>query len=271
MKYLIKFLAIIGLVSMSQLAVAVDNFVDGDVLTADMMNAHVGATNANSDDITAAKQALRDAGNTPEPVPSAPADDPPPSPGDNLVAGPVIVEPAPAPPAPLCDGVLGGTGAGGGLIFLISTDGCKGLEASESDLNAGVGTHWGCLGTEVGASKESYGGGRDNTGYIIDAKCTDGVDDAADLAHAFAGGGLTDWYLPARDELEEMYAVIGPGADNAGGFKDDQGESYWASTEDSPDTATQVVFGNNGTTNDVAKNFNRFVRAVRIFNNTPPS
>jgi hypothetical protein len=244
MKYLIKFLAIIGLVSMSHVAVAIDNVSDGDLLTADGVNAVIDATNANS-------SAIRDAQSNVDDFEE-----------DDVPVGP--------PPA-TCGGAVGDTGAGGGLIFFISTDGCKGLEASESDLNDGVGTHWGCFGTEVGASKESYGGGRDNTGYIIDAKCTDGVDDAADLAHAFAGGGLTDWYLPARDELEEMYAVIGPGADNAGGFKDDQGESYWASTEDSPDTATQVVFGNNGTTNDVAKNFNRFVRAVRIFNNTPPS
>ena len=102
----------------------------------------------------------------------------------------------------------------------------------------------------------------------IDAKCTDGVDDAADLAHAFAGGGLTDWYLPARDELQEMYDVIGPGADNAGNFKDDIGNAYWTSSEDSLDDALQVVF-TNGNSNAVAKNFNRFVRAVRIFDNTP--
>jgi hypothetical protein len=242
MKYLIRFLAIIGLVSMSQLAVAIDNVLDGDLLTADGVNVVIDATNANSSDIrqSNAEALIKE-----------------------LIEGPVEV----TSPPPTCGGAVGDTGSGGGLVFLISTDGCKGLEASESDLSD-VTVGWGCKDVLVGASKEGYGGGSSNTGYIIDAACTDGSP-AATLANDYMNNGFTDWYLPSRDELQEMYAVIGPGADNAGGFQAEGGNAYWTSSEDSQDNALQVVF-TNGNSNPVTKTFKRFVRAVRIFENQLP-
>lgn len=94
MKILIRFISIIGLVSMSQAAIAIDNVSDGDVLTADTMNEIIDATNANSGgfdfDIT------------------------------NPCNGGTRYS-------------VGDTGPAGGLVFITDSAGCNGLEAWTAD------------------------------------------------------------------------------------------------------------------------------------------
>jgi len=117
MKYLIKFVAIIGLVSMSHVAIAIDNVSDGDILTAIKHNALINAANANTFYRLADDDGIN---NIPE--------------NGGLTEGPVDITPA---PDRLCDTTaIGDTGPGGGLIFLLTADGCRGLEASESDIAA---------------------------------------------------------------------------------------------------------------------------------------
>ena len=55
----------------------------------------------------------------------------------------------------------------------------------------------------IGAAQGlTIGSGFKNTGAMVDA-CSS---PAAKLAKAYTGGGKTDWFLPSRDELKELYA-----------------------------------------------------------------
>ena len=168
-------------------------------------------------------------------------------------------------PNPLCDAKVLGTGPGGGLIFFVTEDRCKGLEVSKIDLNGGSSTQWGCDSTATGAYYKRLGNGYENTSLIIGAACTDG-DDAADLAIAYVWpNNQTDGYLPDVNELLEIYNTIGPG-----GADLTQKGLYWTSTEDNDNTGNAFVL-DFSTSNKLAppKDTNAVVRAVRIFNLDP--
>jgi hypothetical protein len=78
-----------------------------------------------------------------------------------------------------------------------------------------------------GGTSTALGTGSANTDAII-AQNGAGSAYAAGLARAYSGGGYGDWYLPSKDELNELYrnrlAI--------GGFPAD-GPWYWSSSEDS--------------------------------------
>jgi hypothetical protein len=84
------------------------------------------------------------------------------------------------------------------------------------------------------------------------------------LALAYESEGYTDWYLPSKDELIEMYNTIGNGGPegNIGGFSNN---FYWSSSENNYSGAWIVPF-NNGYTNYVGyKNETHRVRVIRAF------
>ena len=222
MKILIKFFSIIGLLSMSQVAVAIDNVSDGDVLTADTMNEIIDATNANSGssgldfDI------------------------------DNPCGGGTVYS-------------VGDAGGDGGTVFFVTADGCNGLEAAPVDL-APASRNWGCDGENVsGADGTAIGDGAPNTLAVVNQACADPAD-AVDAARAYTGGAETDWYLPSKDELLEMYNTIGPGGDNSGGFVSNG--VYWSSSEIDSLEVYVVNFANGGSPVN-PKNFARESRAIR--------
>ena len=88
-----------------------------------------------------------------------------------------------------------------------------------------------------------------NTGAGID-------NSAAHTAHSYRGGGLSDWFLPSKDELAEMYAqraVIG-------NFLT-PGQVYWSSSQAS---ATEAwMLWDNGTMLSKPKGHFGFVRPIR--------
>jgi len=89
--------------------------------------------------------------------------------------------------------------------------------------------YWGCLGTEIdGADGTSIGTGLQNTLDIVSGCSESPI--AASEALAFEAEGYSDWYLPSRDELVEMYYTIGNGGPegNIGGFSINL---YWSSSE----------------------------------------
>ncbi|MEJ6777131.1 MAG: DUF1566 domain-containing protein, partial [Crocinitomicaceae bacterium] len=83
-------------------------------------------------------------------------------------------------------------------------------------------------------------------------------------AETHNSGGYDDWFLPSKEELSEMYQVIGPGASNVGGFN---AGFYFSSTEDSPTHVWYVNFENGGfgtkpKTNISTSGGRRLIRAV---------
>jgi len=203
---------------MSQFAFAIDNVSDGDVLSADTMNEIIDATNANSA-----------------------------SGGFDFEIG-----------APACGGgtvyAPGDTGPAGGLVVIVTEDGCSGMEAWTTDEAQSL---WGCEGTATGATGTSIGAGGPNSLIIETAGCGTTVN----AIRAQTYGGENDWFLPSISELSRMYSVIGPGGSNAGSFGTGV---YWSSSEKN---ANDVHVGNfeNGAATDNPKIFNRHARAVRYF------
>ncbi len=117
---------------------------------------------------------------------------------------------------------------------------------------------WGGRGTLVGASGFIIGGGKENTDKIVNALSGDS---AAKLCDDLSYGGYSDWFLPSRDELKEMYNILKvAGVGDFSGF-------YWSSTESSSTLAWEVNF-NNGywDTYDKINGFKaRAVRSFKIF------
>jgi hypothetical protein len=82
--------------------------------------------------------------------------------------------------------------------------------------------------------------------------------EAKTLANAYDGGGHTDWYLPSKEELNQLYINLYP--TGIGNFKDDW---YWSSTE-SDGKAWEQVFPEGHQQNDGGGNeSNSYVRPIR--------
>ena len=102
-----------------------------------------------------------------------------------------------------------------------------------------------------------------NSNAIIDQ--TGHTGSAAQVCRSYNGGGLTDWYLPSKDELNAIWDNLvddGTGINSGvGGFA---GNYYWSSSERSSSFAWYQGFGN-GYQSNVNKYHSTRVRAVRAF------
>ncbi len=151
----------------------------------------------------------------------------------------------------------------GGIIAYISPSGTYGLIAAPSDQSTGA--PWGCGGWDggtliSGADGTSIGTGAQNTIDIMNGCSTAGI--AARLCGDLELGGYSDWYLPSRDELYQLY--INRVA--IGGFGIGNGGQYWSSTEANANEAYRGEFFYDwygGETRE--KNFIQRVRAIRAF------
>jgi uncharacterized repeat protein (TIGR02543 family) len=159
---------------------------------------------------------------------------------------------------------LGDTGPGGGKIFYYNENGftmtynnevCHYLEAAPADMPTTLA--WassGYLSTNMPRSTD-IGVGRNNTALI---RAMDANAPAAKACRDYSNGGMTDWFLPSRDELDQLYvnrAYVGNMTTNR----------YWSSSQ-----GTNAInawdhdfdSGYRGYTNKVNSNY---VRAVRAF------
>jgi hypothetical protein len=158
----------------------------------------------------------------------------------------------------------------GGIIFYILQAGdigyvsgqVNGLIAAGYDQSTGA--EFGCLGTNIsGAGGTAIGTGAQNTIDIENGCTTIGI--AADICANLTLGGFNDWFLPSKDELNEMYQNIGLGnalgLGNIGGFATNY---YWSSSEDGTNFAWLQYFDNFFQIYG-SKDYTSKVRAVRAF------
>ena len=147
-----------------------------------------------------------------------------------------------------------GQSYGGGIIFYIDATEQHGLIAATSDQSTGA--LWGCYGTLIsGADGTAIGTGNQNTHDIMAGCATAGI--AARICGDLVLNGYSDWFLPSKDELNQMYlqrAVIG-------GFASSY---YWSSSEYSGSYAWLQSFSN-GSQYYPNKLDIFYVRAVRAF------
>lgn len=113
---------------------------------------------------------------------------------------------------------VGDIGPGGGKVFYIDNDGfdsngntAKYLEvanpATWQNGNGDPSIVFGCENIPANAASTSIGSGAKNTSRLLTAAngaCSNNQPMAALSAFGYDGGGKIDWYLPAKDELNQL-------------------------------------------------------------------
>ena len=171
---------------------------------------------------------------------------------------------------------VGDTGPGGGIVFYVHASGtfacgatlastCKYLEAAPTTgANSWTDARYAWSGNtsvEIGstAQGQAIGTGYKNTEAIV-TQSGGGttVNKAGTIARAYRGpNSLSDWYLPSKDELNELFLK----KDTVGGFSTD---FYWSSSEVAAVTARNQNFSN-GNQGFNFKGNAYYVRPVRAF------
>lgn len=144
----------------------------------------------------------------------------------------------------------------GGIVVLVDVTGRHGLIAARQGSN--YDTIWGCKGVSVPGTKTEIGSGMANTKAIMKVCSTDGI--ASRWADQLSKDGFSDWYLPSKDELTEMYKQK-----NAVILND---VMRWSSSEADANTAWALSFDAAGNAVPVVmdKDSKLGVRAMRAFN-----
>ena len=159
--------------------------------------------------------------------------------------------------------VVGDVGPGGGLVFLFS--GGLTYEMAPKTWNGGVedpsALEW-CSNTTTsiaGAAGTAIGTGAQNT-VEMDAGCTSGAgQEAAD----YVAGGKSDWFLPSKDLVNEMYGYQSSIVDTATyGFT---AIWYWSSSQSTADKAWAQSFQLGLQVAAFKTSVNARVRPVRAF------
>jgi hypothetical protein len=176
---------------------------------------------------------------------------------------------APAPPTTYA---IGATGPGGGIVFYVSptpftetgapcANSCHYLEAAPtSGPNAWteISRGWSGNGLSlIGTTSTVFGSGYSNTQTLIHQPGA-ASDGAAFLAQAYSGpSALNDWFLPSKDELNELYLQ----QINVGGWLF---QTHWSSSEwDQYSAWTQLI--TIGLQIHDGKLFTYAVRPIRAF------
>ena len=158
---------------------------------------------------------------------------------------------------------IGDTGPGGGIVFYVTADGMSGLEAAPVTWNGGStdpDSPWSNVtSTAVGTTGTALGTGLANSNAIIAQGGH--TASAALICRNYTGGSYTDWYLPSRDELLEVYAQR---AYIGGLYTTD---AYWSSTEANA-TDGILVQNADGVAANMGKNVTEWVRPIRYFGTT---
>jgi len=118
---------------------------------------------------------------------------------------------------------IGSVGPAGGIVFYDKgqeTDGWRFLEVAPVDYEFQA--TWGYRGISISGTDEYIGSGQKNTDIIADMG---DVNSAAYKCKQLNIAGFSDWFLPSKDELDQMYSVLHK--QNLGSFSSDW---YWSSS-----------------------------------------
>lgn len=140
----------------------------------------------------------------------------------------------------------------GGILFY---SGATLLIAAVDDII--VPAYWGCYKTAISGTSTSIGTGAANTAKIISVCSEESI--AAKLCDNYSYSGYTDWFLPSKDELNELYLVKNeiPNLDVY--------NNYWSSSQNMPETAWCQFFLN-GTQSGVGEKDQLYkVRPIRVY------
>jgi hypothetical protein len=172
---------------------------------------------------------------------------------------------------------VGDTGPGGGKIFYVSTTGftvqmvnptqnytAHYLEAAPADMatklawasSAFIHPDYGGTGdwSYIVGTVEGIGTGRKNTAVILAA---DANAPAAKACDDYSNNGKTDWFLPSRDELTELYVNRTSVGNMSFG--------YWSTSQTTIGNAYVRMFDHDDHLQSTLKNDTWSVRAVRAF------
>jgi hypothetical protein len=130
---------------------------------------------------------------------------------------------------------IGQAGQGGGVVFYdkgFYSNGWRYLESSVQDQGSDV--LFGCYNNPINITQYKIGSGKDNTTLILSSGCPEQTY-AAKICDELILGGLSDWFLPSRHELNLMYLNLYN--NNLCNF---QG-IYWSSTVLSPQSGDLPV------------------------------
>ena len=160
----------------------------------------------------------------------------------------------------------------GGVVFYLDGNG-GGLVCDIQDLSL---VPWGCEGVLIsGADGTTIGTGNQNTIDIL-AGCTTSIGQpfsgiaAVECVNSTAQG-YSDWFLPSKDELYEIYvnrdAINTTSLANGGNSFGTSGlySVYWSSSEHHQNSAFQQFFSGTGVSTGVLKSSPASVRAIRAF------
>ena len=153
-----------------------------------------------------------------------------------------------------------GQSYGGGKIFYIDGTGQHGLIAATSDQgypSPGDIAGWGCRPLSIPGTLTALGSGAANTVLIVTLGCNN-PSYAARICSDLVLNGYDDWFLPSKDELNQLYlqrALIG-------GFANSY---YWCSTEMNADYVYIQFLGGGGNQTNSYKDSYWHLRAIRAF------
>ena len=154
---------------------------------------------------------------------------------------------------------IGDKGPAGGIVFYDKgnySDGWRYMEASPVDLGN---VEWGLNKVDITGTKTDIGEGKRNTELIIAELNKRGeTGKAAQLCREYTLNGYSDWFLPSRDELNEIYKQ-----------KRHLGKYYhmyyWSSSQGTNDKAWGQYFTENFRYHMEKNRKDLRVRAVRAF------
>ena len=143
----------------------------------------------------------------------------------------------------------------GGIIAYVDATGKHGLIAALNDQST-TGIQWGDYGTYIGATGLIIGTGKSNTTNIVQFLGAGNY--AAKLCDDLVLNGYSDWFLPSKDELNELYK-------NKELIGDFANAHYWSSSETNANYAWGQHFSTGYLYNFNSKHYTYRVRAVRTF------